>query len=73
MTKMSATYRTRNAQRTGKRIRVMNELIQGIQVVKMYAWEHSFAHVVDTIRKYAIHKSFTKWIYDWMMGLFPIL
>lgn len=51
ITKMTASYRLKNAERTGKRIRVMNEVIQGIQIIKMYAWEHSFANVVDIIRK----------------------
>lgn len=48
---MTAAFRLQNAERTGKRIRVMNEIIQGIQIIKMYAWEHSFANVVDKIRK----------------------
>lgn len=52
---MTASYRLKNAERTGKRIRVMNEVIQGIQIIKMYAWEHSFARVVDIIRKYAFN------------------
>lgn len=50
ITKLTANYRLQNADRTGKRIRVMNEVIQGIQIIKMYAWEHSFANVVDIIR-----------------------
>lgn len=29
----------------------MNEIIQAIQVIKMYTWERTFAHVVDGIRK----------------------
>ncbi|KAL5283207.1 ABCC4.2 family protein [Megaselia abdita] len=29
----------------------MNEIIRGIQVIKMYAWERSFAKVVDEVRK----------------------
>ncbi len=33
-------------------MKVMNEIIHGIQVIKMYAWEMSFADMVDKIRKY---------------------
>lgn len=51
MGKMAGTYRLRTAKRTDKRVKVMNEIIQAIQVIKMYAWETSFANLVDKIRK----------------------
>lgn len=34
----------------------MNEIIQGIQVIKMYAWEKCFAKVVDGVRKEEVDK-----------------
>lgn len=49
--KRAATYRLKTAKRTDRRVRIMNEIIQGIQVIKMYTWEKSFAKVVDKIRK----------------------
>lgn len=52
MGKMAATYRLRTAEQTDRRIKVMNEIVQGIQVIKMYAWEQSFAILVDKIRMY---------------------
>lgn len=51
MGKKTAVYRFRNAKKTDSRIRIMNEIIQGIQIIKMYAWERAFAKVVDQIRK----------------------
>lgn len=39
------------AKRTDDRVSVMNELIQGIQVIKMYAWETPFRNVVKLARK----------------------
>ncbi|XP_037030669.1 multidrug resistance-associated protein 4-like [Bradysia coprophila] len=53
--KRAATYRMRTAKRTDRRVRIMNEIIQGIQVIKMYTWEKSFAKVVDKIRKKEIN------------------
>lgn len=52
MGKTAATFRLRTAKRSDKRVRIMNEIIQGIQVIKMYAWETSFAKLVDKVRKY---------------------
>ena len=37
---------------TDNRIKVMNEVITGIRVIKMYAWEYAFSDVVNKIRRY---------------------
>jgi ATP-binding cassette subfamily C (CFTR/MRP) protein 4 len=34
------------AVQTDDRIRLMNDVISGIQIVKMYIWEESFANLV---------------------------
>ena len=44
--------RFKSALLTDKRIRIMNEIIVGIRVIKMYAWEHAFKRVVSKLRKY---------------------
>ena len=43
--------RLKAARLTDKRVKVMNEVISGIRVIKMYAWEYAFSHVVAAIRK----------------------
>ena len=34
-----------------RRVKVMNEIISGIRVIKMYAWEYAFRDIVATIRR----------------------
>ncbi|XP_053947387.1 probable multidrug resistance-associated protein lethal(2)03659 [Anastrepha ludens] len=48
--KKAAYYRRRTAERTDLRVKLMNEIIQGIQVIKMYAWENSFAKLIADVR-----------------------
>ncbi|KAJ0181177.1 hypothetical protein K1T71_003262 [Dendrolimus kikuchii] len=42
--------RMRNAEKTDSRIKVMSEVINGIQVIKMYAWEIPFQKLVGEKR-----------------------
>ncbi|XP_033208086.1 probable multidrug resistance-associated protein lethal(2)03659 [Belonocnema kinseyi] len=39
------------AYKTDKRLRIMNEIIGGVQVIKMYAWEKPFSRLVDKSRE----------------------
>ncbi|XP_017844947.1 multidrug resistance-associated protein 4 [Drosophila busckii] len=48
--KKSAQYRRRAAERTDLRLKLMNEIIQSMQLIKMYAWELSFARLVHAAR-----------------------
>ncbi len=36
---------------TDERVKVMNEVITGIRVIKMYGWENAFHRLVGTIRQ----------------------
>ncbi|XP_036327746.1 multidrug resistance-associated protein 4-like isoform X1 [Rhagoletis pomonella] len=49
--KLSSKLRMKIAERTDARVGIMNELVQGIQVIKMYAWEKPFQAVVGEARR----------------------
>lgn len=51
LVKKCRELRTKNSERTDQRVQIMNEILAGIQAIKMYAWEMSFAKLVAQIRK----------------------
>lgn len=47
----SLLLRSKTAAFTDARIRTMNEVITGIRIIKMYAWEQSFADLIASLRR----------------------
>ncbi|KAK4880306.1 hypothetical protein RN001_008452 [Aquatica leii] len=52
--KMLSKFRLRTAAKTDERVCLMNEIILGIQVIKMYTWEKPYAKLADIARKHEI-------------------
>uniref|UniRef100_A0A8C5C4F8 Cystic fibrosis transmembrane conductance regulator n=1 Tax=Gadus morhua TaxID=8049 RepID=A0A8C5C4F8_GADMO len=48
--RMFSVYRSRTAVLTDQRIRTMNEVVTGMRIIKMYAWEKPFAALVSEYR-----------------------
>lgn len=69
LSRMLSILRMRVALRTDQRVGIMNEIIVGIQVIKMYAWEKPFEKVVSEARRLEIqqirHASYIRGINMW--------
>lgn len=48
---MSTKYRKQSTQKTDERIELLEEVISGIKIIKMYAWEKPFCALVANVRK----------------------
>ncbi|XP_063925187.1 probable multidrug resistance-associated protein lethal(2)03659 isoform X2 [Zophobas morio] len=51
LAKRMSVYRLRTAIKTDQRVKLMNEIITGVKVIKMYSWEKPFAKLVELARK----------------------
>ncbi|XP_019716236.1 multidrug resistance-associated protein 4-like isoform X1 [Hippocampus comes] len=49
--KLFGIFRTKSAVRADSRIRIMNEVVSGIRIIKMYAWEIPFSALVTESRR----------------------
>ncbi|XP_023313499.1 multidrug resistance-associated protein 4-like [Trichogramma pretiosum] len=49
--KLSSKYRGATALKTDERVRLMDEIISGVQVIKMYAWEKPFCKLIELARR----------------------
>ncbi|KAL1514285.1 hypothetical protein ABEB36_003566 [Hypothenemus hampei] len=51
LSKLQGKYRAKIARLTDNRVKLMNEITSGIQVIKMYSWEKPFEHIVELARR----------------------
>ncbi|KAI3365805.1 hypothetical protein L3Q82_000804 [Scortum barcoo] len=49
--KLFGMFRSKTAVLTDNRIRIMNEVVSGIRIIKMYAWEKPFSALVTDVRR----------------------
>uniref|UniRef100_A0A3Q3MK45 Multidrug resistance-associated protein 4 n=1 Tax=Labrus bergylta TaxID=56723 RepID=A0A3Q3MK45_9LABR len=49
--KLFGIFRSKTAVLTDNRIRIMNEVVSGIRIIKMYAWEKPFCALVTEVRR----------------------
>ncbi|KAM9396344.1 ATP-binding cassette sub-family C member 4-like isoform 1-T1 [Salvelinus alpinus] len=54
--RLFSKFRNKTAALTDNRIRTMNEVVSGIRIIKMYAWEKPFSALVNEVRRKEISK-----------------
>ncbi|XP_075905473.1 ATP-binding cassette sub-family C member 4-like [Nelusetta ayraudi] len=54
--KLFGIFRSKTAVLADHRIRIMNEVVSGIRIIKMYAWEIPFSAVVTAVRRKEIRQ-----------------
>ncbi|XP_056226970.1 ATP-binding cassette sub-family C member 4-like [Seriola aureovittata] len=54
--RLFSKFRSKTAGLTDSRIRTMNEVVSGMRIIKMYAWEKPFAALVSEVRRKEISK-----------------
>ncbi|XP_022172980.1 multidrug resistance-associated protein 4-like [Myzus persicae] len=56
MGKKISEIHLKTIKKTDERIRLMNEIILGIQVIKMYTWEKPFSKLIEYVRKMEVEQ-----------------
>ncbi|XP_052782620.1 ATP-binding cassette sub-family C member 4-like isoform X3 [Mya arenaria] len=56
MGKLFSKFRQKTAKYTDERVRLMNEIIAGMRVIKMYCWEKPFGDLVKNVRRQEAEK-----------------
>ncbi|XP_062922995.1 ATP-binding cassette sub-family C member 12 isoform X1 [Mobula hypostoma] len=51
MARLTMAFRSKAIKQTDIRVRLMNEVLTHMKLIKMYAWEKSFAHAISGVRK----------------------
>ncbi|KAK4879949.1 hypothetical protein RN001_008095 [Aquatica leii] len=65
--KQISVYRLKTALRTDERVRLMNEILSGIQVIKMYTWEKPFAKLISLARRREVKTIQSRFFYAAIM------
>ncbi|XP_059609695.1 probable multidrug resistance-associated protein lethal(2)03659 [Phlebotomus argentipes] len=52
--RLASKYRLQTALKTDERVRFIDEVISGVQVIKMYAWEKPIETLITTARKFEL-------------------
>ncbi|EAR83228.1 ABC transporter C family protein (macronuclear) [Tetrahymena thermophila SB210] len=58
LAKISSGFFKDKAALVDHRVKFTNEIVEGIRLIKMYAWEEAFVHLVTTFRKSELRKIF---------------
>ncbi|KAL4496522.1 hypothetical protein ABPG72_014752 [Tetrahymena utriculariae] len=58
LAKISSGFFKDKAALVDHRVKFTNEIVEGIRLIKMYAWEEAFVHLATTIRKSELRKIF---------------
>ncbi|KAL3847450.1 hypothetical protein ACJMK2_018356 [Sinanodonta woodiana] len=71
MGKLFSKFRQKTAVHTDERVRLMNEIISGMRVIKMYCWEKPFGELVEKIRSSEMKKlRATSYLRAYIIGLY---